>query len=33
MDQLADLITHEVGMPLTFSKLVQVGLPMDSSAP
>jgi aldehyde dehydrogenase (NAD+)/betaine-aldehyde dehydrogenase len=30
MDALADLITHEVGMPLTLSKLVQVGLPMAS---
>ncbi len=28
VDQLADLITHEVGMPLILSKLVQVGLPM-----
>ncbi len=27
-DELADLITHEVGMPRTLSQLVQVGLPM-----
>jgi aldehyde dehydrogenase (NAD+) len=30
MDALGDLITHEVGMPLVLSKLVQVGLPMAS---
>jgi aldehyde dehydrogenase (NAD+) len=30
MDSLADLITHEVGMPLVLSQLVQVGLPMNS---
>ncbi len=30
MDRLADLITHEVGMPYTLSQLVQVGLPMAS---
>src|SRR5664280_3798705 len=30
MDDLADLITHEVGMPLVLSQLVQVGLPMTS---
>ena len=30
MDELADLITHEVGMPLILSQLVQVGLPMAS---
>jgi betaine-aldehyde dehydrogenase len=30
MDGLADLITHEVGMPYTLSQLVQVGLPMAS---
>src|SRR5664279_2271324 len=30
MDDLADLITHEVGMPLVLSQLVQVGLPMAS---
>ena len=30
MDELADLITHEVGMPLMLSQLVQVGLPMAS---
>ena len=30
MDSLGDLITHEVGMPLVLSKLVQVGLPMAS---
>ena len=30
MDELADLITHEVGMPLVLSQLVQVGLPMAS---
>ncbi len=30
MDSLADLITHEVGMPYTLSQLVQVGLPMAS---
>ena len=30
MDSLADLITHEVGMPLILSQLVQVGLPMAS---
>jgi acyl-CoA reductase-like NAD-dependent aldehyde dehydrogenase len=30
MDELAELITHEVGMPLTLSKLVQVGLPLAS---
>jgi acyl-CoA reductase-like NAD-dependent aldehyde dehydrogenase len=28
MDELADLITHEVGMPRVLSQLVQVGLPM-----
>ena len=28
MDELADLITHEVGMPLTLSGMIQVGLPM-----
>jgi acyl-CoA reductase-like NAD-dependent aldehyde dehydrogenase len=28
MESLADLITHEVGMPLVLSQLVQVGLPM-----
>jgi acyl-CoA reductase-like NAD-dependent aldehyde dehydrogenase len=28
MEELADLITREVGMPRTLSKLVQVGLPM-----
>jgi aldehyde dehydrogenase (NAD+) len=28
MESLADLITHEVGMPLILSQLVQVGLPM-----
>ena len=30
MESLADLITHEVGMPLILSQLVQVGLPMNS---
>ena len=30
MEDLADLITHEVGMPLVLSQLVQVGLPMAS---
>ncbi len=29
-DLLADLITHEVGMPRLFSQLVQVGLPLNS---
>ena len=28
MDELAELISHEVGMPLSLSGLVQVGLPM-----
>jgi acyl-CoA reductase-like NAD-dependent aldehyde dehydrogenase len=28
MESLADLITHELGMPLILSQLVQVGLPM-----
>ena len=28
MDELADMISHEVGMPLTLSGLIQVGLPM-----
>jgi acyl-CoA reductase-like NAD-dependent aldehyde dehydrogenase len=28
MESLADLITHEVGMPFVLSQLVQVGLPM-----
>src|ERR1022692_4111727 len=28
MESLADLITHEVGMPLVLSQRVQVGLPM-----
>jgi aldehyde dehydrogenase (NAD+) len=28
LDELADLITHEVGMPRMLSQLVQVGLPM-----
>ncbi len=32
MDSLADLITHEVGMPRMLSQLVQVGLPMNSFA-
>ena len=32
MDSLADLITHEVGMPRTLSSLVQVGLPLNSFA-
>ncbi len=30
MDDLAHLITHEVGMPLMLSQLVQVGLPMTT---
>ncbi len=30
MDELGELITHEVGMPLVLSRLVQVGLPMAS---
>jgi acyl-CoA reductase-like NAD-dependent aldehyde dehydrogenase len=30
MESLADLITHEVGMPLVLSQLVQVGLPVNS---
>ncbi|MGO8872601.1 MAG: aldehyde dehydrogenase family protein [Acidimicrobiales bacterium] len=30
MEPLAELITHEVGMPLVLSQLVQVGLPMAS---
>jgi len=30
MDALGELITHEVGMPLVLSRLVQVGLPMAS---
>jgi len=30
MDELADMITHEVGMPLTLSGLIQVGLPMNT---
>jgi len=30
MESLADLITHEVGMPQVLSQLVQVGLPMAS---
>jgi aldehyde dehydrogenase (NAD+) len=30
MDSLGELITHEVGMPLVLSRLVQVGLPMAS---
>ncbi len=32
MDDLADLITHEVGMPRMLSQLVQVGLPFNSFA-
>jgi len=32
MDSLADLITHEVGMPRMLSQLVQVGLPLNSFA-
>jgi acyl-CoA reductase-like NAD-dependent aldehyde dehydrogenase len=32
MDDLADLITHEVGMPRILSQLVQVGLPRNSFA-
>jgi len=32
MDSLADLITHEVGMPKVLSQLVQVGLPLNSFA-
>ena len=31
-DDLADLITHEVGMPRILSQLVQVGLPLNSFA-
>ena len=31
-DELADLITHEVGMPRLLSQLVQVGLPLNSFA-
>jgi acyl-CoA reductase-like NAD-dependent aldehyde dehydrogenase len=30
MDSIADLITHEVGMPKVLSQLVQVGLPLNS---
>jgi aldehyde dehydrogenase (NAD+) len=30
MDALGELISHEVGMPLTLSKRIQVGLPMAS---
>ncbi len=29
-DELADLITHEVGMPRTLSQIVQVGLPVNT---
>ena len=32
MEPLADLITHEVGMPRVLSQLVQVGLPLNSFA-
>jgi acyl-CoA reductase-like NAD-dependent aldehyde dehydrogenase len=32
MNSIADLISHEVGMPLTLSQLVQVGLPVASFA-
>ena len=32
MEPLADLITHEVGMPRILSQLVQVGLPLNSFA-
>jgi acyl-CoA reductase-like NAD-dependent aldehyde dehydrogenase len=32
MEPLADLITHEVGMPRVLSQLVQVGLPMTTFA-
>jgi aldehyde dehydrogenase (NAD+) len=32
MEPLADLITHEVGMPHVLSQLVQVGLPINSFA-
>ncbi|MGD0881011.1 MAG: aldehyde dehydrogenase family protein [Acidimicrobiales bacterium] len=32
LEPLADLITHEVGMPLVLSQLVQVGLPINSFA-
>ena len=32
MEPLADLITHEVGMPHMLSQLVQVGLPINSFA-
>ncbi len=32
MESLADLITHEVGMPKVLSQLVQVGLPLNSFA-
>ncbi len=32
MEPLADLITHELGMPRTLSQIVQVGLPMASFA-
>ncbi|MGH9079124.1 MAG: aldehyde dehydrogenase family protein, partial [Acidimicrobiales bacterium] len=30
MESIADLIAHEVGMPLTLSQIVQVGLPIAS---
>jgi aldehyde dehydrogenase (NAD+)/betaine-aldehyde dehydrogenase len=32
MDELADLIAHEVGMPLVLSQLVQMGLPIGTFA-
>ncbi len=32
MDELANIVSHEVGMPKNLSKMIQVGLPMNSFA-
>jgi aldehyde dehydrogenase (NAD+) len=32
MDELANIVSHEVGMPNNLSKMIQVGLPMNSFA-
>ncbi|MEP6659693.1 MAG: aldehyde dehydrogenase family protein [Acidimicrobiales bacterium] len=32
MDELANVVSHEVGMPKNLSKMIQVGLPMNSFA-
>jgi aldehyde dehydrogenase (NAD+) len=32
MDEIANIVSHEVGMPKNLSKMIQVGLPMNSFA-